>query len=286
MEWCGLNDADAQNADAALVWHPPAGRLAELAQHANLKVIISLGQGVDHLLSDPTLPVDIPIVRLVDPHMAQAMSHWVTWAVLDFVRDGAAYRAQSARRLWQPQPHKNPRDIRIAVYGIGAIGATVAAHLRALNFAIAGWSRRPKTLLNIPCHTAEDGWRRLIHDSDIHVCLLPLTAATRGLFNRDAFAQMKRGAYFINGGRGAHVCESALLAAINSGRLAGAALDVTATEPLPADSPLWSCRAITLTPHIAAPTAAASAAPQVARAIRDAVAGITPHNTIDRALGY
>ena len=133
-----LTDAAALSCQFALVWHPPKGRLAELA---NLKVIISLGQGVDHLISDPDLPEQAAIVRLVDPDMSHALSQWVILAILDHLRDGPYYRKMAEQKRFKGRDQRQTKNLPVAVYGMGAIGLAIARHLAGLGFDVSGWSR-------------------------------------------------------------------------------------------------------------------------------------------------
>jgi len=279
-----LTDAAALSCQFALVWYPPKGRLAELA---NLKVIISLGQGVDHLISDPDLPEQAAIVRLVDPDMSHALSQWVILAILDHLRDGPYYRKMAEQKRFEGRDQRQTKNLPVAVYGMGAIGLAIARHLAGLGFDVSGWSRSERQFPEpIKSAHGRKGFENLLASCDIHVCILPLTPETTGLFDGKSFAQMKKGAYFINGGRGKQVVEPDLLAAIRSGHLAGACLDVFATEPLPVDHPFWEEPAITIWPHVAAQTNPDTAADQVAAAITAAANNQPLSNLVDKKRGY
>lgn len=279
-----LTSAQAETAEIALVWSPPPGRLAQLK---SLKLIVSLGQGVDHLLGDPDLPDDVPVVRLVDPNMSHALSHWVILTLLDYLRDGPAYRMAAAERRFESLPQRQTEGLPVAVYGIGAIGAVIAERLAALGFAVQGWSRQPRDLgpLVKTAH-GPDGFSQLLSACKVHICILPLTAETEGLFNARRFAEMPAGSYFINGGRGRQVVEKDLLDAIQSGHLEGAALDVFTKEPLPDTHPFWAEPRISVWPHVAAQTNPDTAADQVAGAIQTVLTGGQPEHAIDKNRGY
>lgn len=283
LEFVSLLDKAAIDADIALVWKPPSGRLAQLK---SLKVILSLGQGVDHLFCDPDLPTDIPICRIVDPHMSVAMGHWVISCLLDHLRYGPAYRTQQQQHVWQGHDQLDHRQIQVGIYGIGAIGAEVARMIASLGFSVSGWSRSQKALANITCYSGDSGFQDMVSNCDYHVCLLPLTDETNGLFDAAIFAAMKDSAYFINGGRGGHVQEADLLTAIQSGQISGAALDVFQTEPLPVDDPLWDEPRISIFPHVAAQTEPHTAVRQIAYAIADVLDGKAPSNQVTAARGY
>lgn len=282
-EFVQLDSPRGKQAEIALVWGPPPGLLASCE---GLRLIISLGQGVDHILQDQQLPKTVPICRLVDPDMAHALSQWVIAVLLDHVRDGPAYREQAERRVFQPRPQTQTQGLPVAVYGLGAIGRVIAARLAAIGFSVLGWAASQKTLPDIDCHSGETGWQHCLQTARAHICILPLTGHTKGLFDAPAFAQMPKASYFINGGRGGHVAEEDLLAAIQTGHLAGAALDVFRTEPLPEDHPFWSEPRIAIWPHVAARTNPDTAAAQIITAIKAVLAGQQPQNLVDRTRGY
>lgn len=279
-----LTSAEAEDADIALVWSPPHGRLRRLGA---LKLIVSLGQGVDHLFSDPDLPDDVPVVRLVDPNMSHALSQWVILTVLDYLRDGPAYRQAATQRRFASLPQRHTEGLPVAVYGLGAIGTVIADRLAALGFAVHGWSRSPREQAGpVKTHHGDEGFSQMLSACKIHVCILPLTAETEGLFSARRFAEMPAGSYFINGGRGRQVIEADLLAAIRSGHLDGAALDVFVNEPLPQAHPFWTEPRISVWPHVAAQTNPDTAADQVARAIQVVLSGAKPENMVNKAKGY
>jgi len=280
----GLQDKAAEQAQIALVWSPPIGRLAELS---GLQLIVSLGQGVDHLMREPDLPTSAHIVRLVDPNMSHALSQWVILNILDHYREGRQYRAYRAEKAFIQRPQIETANLSVAIYGMGAIGQVIASQLAMLGFDVHGWSRTKRDFGGqITAYHGPDGFRQLIQNCVCHVCILPLTAETEGLFSADSFNAMPKGSLFINGGRGKQVVEADLLAAIRSGQLGGAALDVFAVEPLPASHPFWDEPAITIWPHVAAQTNPETAARQVASAITAVLAGKTPDNLVDPARGY
>ena len=276
-------DKEAHDAEVLMAWHPPKGLIPTLPQ---LKGVISLGQGVDHILKHGDYPRQLPLVRLVDPYMAEAMAEWVVLAILKWHRDDAAYRAAAQRQHWLRLPPKIAADTSIAVLGLGAIGRHVAQVLARLGFRMLGWSQTAKNLPNITSTTGTAGFQHCLASADYVVSLLPLTPATRGLFDEQAFQRMKKGAYFINGGRGESVDEAALLAVMDSGHLAGACLDVFATEPLPKTHAFWQQPNITIWPHVSAQTNPITARDQVLATIHALHAGETPNNLVDIQRGY
>ena len=277
-----LASAEAEQAIAALVWSPPEGRLAALP---DLRMIQSLGQGVDHLLAQSGLP-DVPISRLVDPDMSHTLSQWIIAVLLDHLRDGPAYRAKRQNRDFSGLLQKRTWQLPVAIYGIGAIGEMVAKRLNAIGFEVYGWSRRLKDIEGVHCLAGRDGFQHMLSNCAVHISVLPLTDETRHIFDEKAFAAMPEDAYFINGGRGAQVVEADLLAAIQKGHLAGAALDVFETEPLPDNHPFWAEERIAIWPHVAAQTSPETSAQQVAQSILNVSKGLAPLNQIDLARGY
>jgi glyoxylate/hydroxypyruvate reductase A len=274
---------DVRDIDAALVWKPQPGLLASLP---NLKLIVSLGAGVDHLLADATTPRHVPIARLVDPYMTEAMSEYVLTQVLRIHRQDFAYRAQQRERVWRERPQPNALERRVGVLGLGELGSDAARKLSVLGFEVAGWSRRERRLPGMESFHGADGLIALARRSDILVCLLPLTRETAGLLDARLVAAMPRGGAIVNAARGPHLVEADLLAALESGQLSAAVLDVFAEEPLPKDHPFWSHEKIIVTPHAAAATHAPTAAAGVAENLRRLGDGRPLINLIDAASGY
>lgn len=278
-----LLGADGAASDVALVWAPPRNAFAACTK---LRGIIMQGQGVDHMMRDDTVPRDIPLVRLVDPDMADALSHWAILNALDFWRDGAAYRAQEDVRRWQSLPQRPATGAKVGVLGVGAIGTVIAQRFAALGFEVRGFARTPKRIDGVEVFVGSGALDDFAEGLDILVSVLPLTPETTGIMNAALFERLAPGAFIINGGRGPQVNDDDLLAALDSGRLGGAALDVFAVEPLPDDHVFWSHPKVRVWPHVAAQTNAISAADQVARAITAMMAGEDPANRVDWARGY
>ena len=278
-----LLSIEAMKAETALVWKAPLGRLNELQ---NLKGLISLGQGVDHILHDNSIPDNIHVIRIVDPYMAKSMSHWVILSVLNYIRDTQGYQNQEKNMIYKSRDEINFLSVKIAVYGIGAIGGVVAQDLNSLGFDVNGWSRSKKNINGIKCFEGEEGFNTLIKTSNIHVCLLPLTSSTMNIFNASIFKSMKKNVCFINAGRGEHVVEKDLIESCQSGHISHAVLDVYRNEPLPVNHPFWKQDNITLWPHVAAETNPNTAAEQIAHAITCLTSNVIPPNTVDRDLGY
>ncbi len=273
-----------EDIEAAVCW--TAHDMAELRRYPNLKLIISMGAGVDHLLRPPGPPPGIPVARLVDRLLTSAMSEWVLLNVLRFHRQDQAYRAQQAARVWDELPAPATEATRIGILGLGALGSDAAGKLGALGFQVAGWSRRPKALPGVQGFHGAAGLDAMLAGSHFLVCLLPLTPDTRGIINARTLALLPRGAFVLNAARGGHVVDAALLAALESGQVAGAALDVFEPEPLPADHAYWGHPRVVMTPHAASITIPASVAPQVVDNLRRAREGAPLLNLVDFAAGY
>jgi glyoxylate/hydroxypyruvate reductase A len=249
--WPDVGDAAA--IDAALVWKPPNGALATLP---NLKLIASLGAGVEQLLEDPALPRHVPITRLVHPAMTEQMSEYVALGVMVGLRKVADYLALQRERRWVEiaRDIAPPSARTVGVLGLGELGSDAARKLGALGYRVAGWSRTARKLDGVACHHGEDGLGALLAASDAVACLLPLTPATRGIVNRATIARMKPGVVFVNAARGGHVVDDDLLAALDEGRVGLAVLDVFNEEPLPPEHRYWSHPRVVMTPHVAALT--------------------------------
>lgn len=272
-----------QPVDVALVANPPPGTLEKLGQ---VKLIQSLWMGVERLLADPHLPKNVPIARLIDPGMVAAMSETVIANVLDWHRHLYYYRSLQREARWKRVGQFLASDRRVGLLGLGELGGDAARKLVALGFNVAGWSRRPKRISQIETFSGEDGLKSMLGKTDALVCLLPLTEKTRGILNARTFSAMKPKGCLINLARGGHVVLPELIAALDSGRLRHAYLDVFDTEPLPADSPLWKHPGVTVTPHSAALTEPRTAVAKIAENIERVRRGEPPANLVDFAAGY
>lgn len=274
---------DPLEIEFALTWDMPPGSLVEMT---NLKCICSLGQGVDHVFRDPKLPAGAKVMRLVDPWMAQAMSEWMLLNILRFHRQVPEYEELERRKVWKVLPAPETSERRVGVMGLGALGADTARKVAALGFDVAGWSRTEKHIDGVTSFHGADQLQAFLKRTEILCCLLPLTPATAGIIDGRALAAMPRGAFVINAGRGQQVVDEDLLAALDSGHIAGAALDVFHTEPLPAEHPYWDHPKVRVWPHVSAQSNADSAAEQVADAIRKVFSGKNPNNLVDRERQY
>lgn len=268
----------------ALGWRPPADALT---RYPNLAALCSIAAGVDNLLACPGRPPDLPVVRVVDPDQARAMSGFVLWHVIGHQRRFATYAENQRDRIWRRLYPRDASAVPVGILGYGKIGRRVAADLAALGFPVRAWSRTPQAAdPGITHHHGPDGLAGMLGETEVLVNLLPLTPETRGILDARLFSSLRPGGVLIQVGRGEHLIEADLLAALESGHLAGAALDVFATEPLPPAHPFWDHPAIRITPHEAceaSPRAVARTLLAAAEAVRE---GRLPPDTVDAARGY
>jgi glyoxylate/hydroxypyruvate reductase len=265
-----LDAAAMQGVDAVLAWRLPRGVVERLPR---LRWVCAMAAGVEKLLV-PELPAAVAVSRIVDAEQGRCVAHYVAAMALRHARQLPLYEAQQRRHDWTRYPVAGGLDCTVGVLGRGEMGREVARLLESIDFRVRSFGRSDGALADF------------LPGCDIVVCALPLTAETAGLLDTRAFAAMKRGSYLINVARGGHVIEADLIAAVQSGHLAGAALDVQQREPLPADDPLWDVPGITITPHIAAQSTAATIAAQFAEGWRALQAGAPLPRCIDRTRGY
>ena len=234
-------------------------------------------------------PRDLPLVRVAEPDLTNRMSEYVVLQVLIHHRRQRAYDKSQRHQEWRPLPQRAAAQVRVGVMGLGVLGRDAAAKLRTLGFRVAGWSRTARNLEGIDCFAGDSGLVPFLNRSEILVCLLPVTAHTRGILNRSLFDELatgETGPVLINAGRGALQVEEDILAALETGTLRAATLDTFVREPLPPESPLWSHPDITVTPHIAATSDPGAIAASVIGQIRRFESGDSLENLVDRDLGY
>lgn len=273
----------AAEVDYLVAWRPPPETFTATVVR---KAIFNLGAGVDALLRVPTLPAQVPIYRLADAGMAAQMAEYALAAVLRAYRELDAYAAAQAAGAWQPRPRRDKATFGVGVMGVGVLGRAVLAALRPFGFPLHGYARTPRDLPGVHVHAGEAALRAFLSHCAVCICLLPATPATRDLIDARRLAWLPRGAHLLNLARGELVVDEDLLAALDSGHLAHATLDVFRTEPLPASHPFWHHPGVTVTPHAAALTQVQDAVAQVAAGIRALEAGREPPGRVDRARGY
>jgi glyoxylate/hydroxypyruvate reductase A len=272
-----------EDIDYALVWKPPPGMLAGLPR---LKAILSLGAGVDHIFSDPARPNGVPITRMLDAGLAVQMSEYALYGLLHFHRHMGRYAEQQRKAEWRQLPAVPPQRRTVGVLGQGVMGADFARKAVALGFRVLGWSRSPKRIAGVEAFHGLGGFESMLARSEVLVNFLPLTRDTENILHARTFARLPRGAFLINIARGAHLVEPDLLAALDTGQLGGAMLDVFAREPLPAEHPFWRHPRILVTPHIAGLAIAELMVEQVVANIRRIECGQAPHGVVDPETGY
>jgi glyoxylate/hydroxypyruvate reductase A len=265
-----------------VAWKLPDGLLRELT---GLEVLFSIGAGVDQL-DLARLPPEVPLVRMIEPALVEEMTSYVALAVLALHRNLPGYVAQQRARTWRALPFEPAARTRVGILGLGVLGTAAARGLAPFGFELHGWSRTPRTIDGLTAHAGAAGLEAILSISDILVCLLPLTPDTRGILGARSFARMRDGAAIVNAGRGGHLVEADLLAALDGGRISAAFLDVFATEPLPTGSALWTHPRVLVTPHVAAITHAATAAEALVANIRRHRRGEAMLGLVDRDRGY
>ncbi|BAF89463.1 putative dehydrogenase [Azorhizobium caulinodans ORS 571] len=272
----------AEDVHYAVVWKPPQDFFKPFT---NLKLVVNLGAGVDALVSRTDLP-DVPITRLSDPEMSKMMAGFVLMCVLRHARDIVAFERIQKEGRWRYIHPTTPDRIRVGVMGLGELGATAAHEIARFGYPVKGWSRTPKALPGIECHHGLEALPQFLAQTDILVVMLPLTPETRHIVNAERLAMLPKGAKFINVARGPIVDEPALVAALQSGHISEASLDVFEEEPLPEASPLWGMDNVLITPHLASIALPRSAAAQIAENIRRIRAGQPVLNRVDPSRGY
>jgi glyoxylate/hydroxypyruvate reductase len=251
----------------------------------NLKAMFSRAAGVEDIVDHPKLP-KVPLGKVEPPGGDPMMTEYVVMHVLRLHREMPAYQAAQARREWLRQPIVRPDHRRVGFLGFGMMAKAPALVLESLGFPVSAWVRSPRRSEEVPVFHGADQLEAFLKQTDIAVCLLPLTAETEGIFCARTFAMMPRGAMLVNVGRGKHVVDKDLIAALDSGQLSYAALDALWPEPLPPESPLWLHPKVTVMPHVARRPTVAQLVTEVAANIRSLEAGGQLLQEIDVARGY
>jgi phosphoglycerate dehydrogenase-like enzyme len=280
--WAPDDAHDPRDVELILAWRMKPG---VLGAYPNLRVLHSIGAGVDKLLV-PDLPRDVVLARALDPAQCEQIAQYVAACTLQFTRELQRYAQQQASATWLRHPVRPANRCRIGVLGLGAVGQAIARAFVPLGYPVAGWSRSRREIEGTCVFAGDAELPMLLAQTDVLVCALPLTPATHGILNRDSLAQLAQGAYVVSVGRGEHVVEADLHALLDEGHLAGAALDVFEREPPPADDWVWSHPKVLATPHIAGEVARSVVARQCVEALRCARAGEPQPLAVDRDAGY
>jgi glyoxylate/hydroxypyruvate reductase A len=264
-------------------WKPSAGFFAA---HPGLAAFFTAGAGVDHLLALPALPPAMPVIRLEDAGMAEQMFSYCLHEILRRLQRADGYEALQREGRWHELGARSIATLPVGVVGLGALGGAVAQRLAQMGFPVSGYSLTEKHLAGVACHHGAAQWPVFLAACEVLILLAPLTPQTRHLIDAHALAALPPGGWLINVARGALIDETALLAALASGHLAGAALDVFQTEPLPATHLFWQHPKIRLTPHVSAQTLIDPSARQVADKILRLQQGHCVSGIVDRNRGY
>lgn len=275
-------DPRCVDAEVAVCWQTPPGLYAQMPR---LQLVHSIAAGVDNVVEGQDLR-GLPVCRVVDPLLAQGMLQYVLWGVLHFHRHFDRALANQRQAHWQRYPQAPAASCRVGIMGVGVLGGLVARQLAALGYTVNGWSRTPRELPGATVFHGPPGLASFLAQTDVLVCLLPLTQATRGILDRRCFDALPQGSALVHVGRGEHLVHGDLLAALERGHLRGAVLDVFATEPLPAEHPLWRAPGVVVTPHMASMAGFDVVAHQVADNIARLRTGQPLAHQVDLAQGY
>jgi glyoxylate/hydroxypyruvate reductase A len=274
--------AHAKNIETVLLWRLSPGVLDAFP---SIKFLAASAAGVDKIIG-PALPPSLPLTRTVDLQQNQQIAQYVCAMILRHVRQHALYQFQQNDKVWKRHPISSPSSVTVGLMGLGESGQVVATALLALGFRVCGWSRSPKKILNVESFCGSAGLLSMVGYCQILVCLLPLTPETISIVNAELLAKLPHGAFFINVARGLHVVEQDLAQALQSGQLAGAALDVQGKEPMPSDDPLWDVPHLLITPHVASLPSAKEVVSQLAENLLRVRRGEPLLRLVDTRIGY
>lgn len=274
---------DKEEVEFALAWNHPRGLFKN---YPNLKVVASMGAGVDHIICDPALPEDIKITKVVDDRLTSDMSAFVLALVLDHLRNLHYYSMQQKNAEWDRKDYTRIDNVEIGIMGLGVLGKAVGEKLVLNGFNVSGWSTSPKEIEGIESFHGDEGLEEFLEKTEILICLLPLTPQTENILNKELFEKLPENAYIINVARGEHLVEHDLLEMIDNGHLSGAALDVFREEPLPEEHPFWQHPQIQVTPHVASITRPESVVPQIVENYEKMMEGEPLDNLVERNKGY
>ncbi|KIC22272.1 MULTISPECIES: 2-hydroxyacid dehydrogenase [unclassified Leisingera] len=280
-------DSDLRNEFAPeevdYIVYAPSGPVSDFTPFTRLKAVLSLWAGVEKIV--PVVPAELPLTRMVDSGLEQGMTEWVVGHTLRY-HLGMDAHILGQNGHWEPKAPPLAKDRSVTVLGLGALGTASAKALAVLGFQVSGWSRSQKDIAGITCHSGAEGLKAALAQAEIVILLLPDTPATENTLNAETLALLPKGARILNPGRGPLIDDDALLAALDSGQVGHATLDVFRVEPLPPEHPYWAHPNVTVTPHIASETRESTAAEVIAENIRRTEAGEPLLHLVDRSLGY
>jgi len=274
---------DKNRVQFAVCWNQPRHLLDSFP---NLKAVSSLGAGVDHLLKDESLPQSVDICRVVSPSLVQQMKEYVLGATLGIQRNFVRYIRQKDQGKWQVHNHSAATDWRVGVMGLGELGRPVAEQLAQVGYQVSGWSRSKKKLKKVTCFAGTKELESFLQNTQILICLLPLTNETEGILDLDLFKKLGHPGWIVNVARGEHLVDEDLIYALDSNILQGSWLDVFSEEPLPDRHPFWNRSNIILTPHIASITQPEEVAEQIVDNYKRALSGMELNYAVDRDKEY
>ena len=278
-----LEEHPKEAIEAGMVWKHPQGIFA---QYPALQYIASFGAGVDFLMEDPEISENLPITRVVDPYLASDMSEFVISAILSYLKNFNRYQRDQIEKIWNPLPYKRIADYTVGIMGLGELGRCLANDLNNMGFKVIGYSNSIKKLNYVESFAGETQRVKFLSQSQILVCLLPLTDTTRGILNKSLFSELPEGAYVINVARGGHLVDEDLISMLDNGHLSGACLDVYHEEPLPVQHPFWTHPKIFMTPHIASVSDIEAVVPQLIENYRRFKSGLPLLNQVSTIRGY
>jgi glyoxylate/hydroxypyruvate reductase A len=278
------DDGDVNEVEFAVVWKHPRGILKK---YPNLKAILSLGAGVDHIISDPDLPEGLPIIRLVDKKLTHEMClHALHW-VLHFHSDQYLYRSQQIKRQWIQQSSIQTEERTIGIMGLGNIGRSIGELLVTQSFNVIGWGANQKSsLTDIKYYYGQDQLSDFLGRTNILINVLPLTSDTTNIITKKELSLLPKDSFIINIGRGGIINEDDLLTLLGEGHIKAAALDVFTQEPLPENNSLWDHPSVYITPHIAGQSNPNSAGQTISENIHRIQKGELPYPIYSRTNGY
>lgn len=278
-----LEEHQPKDIKMALVWKPPLG---VIKNYPNLECIASSGAGVDFLFEDESLPKHVPITRVVDEYLAKDMSEHVIGLIFGYLKNFNQYKLNQVQKIWKPQPYLRIKDVNVGIMGLGALGKVLALDLVHYGFKVNGWSHSKKNIKGIQSFAGQEDMNGFLNETNVLVCLLPLTKVTTGILNKKLFKQLPHGAHIINVARGGHLVDKDLVEMIDNGHLSGASFDVYHQEPLATEHPFWNHPKINMTPHYASVSDTDSVVPQIIENYRRLASGQELLNLVSTQKGY